>query len=369
MSNETIRSYLRLTLADGVGPKTLLRLREAFGSIAAAGEASAGAWRSVKGIGPKTAQALAAVTDEMIDEELALAESHGARILCIDDEAYPRALASIANPPAVLYVRGRLEPADAVAVGIVGSRRCTHYGAEQAERFGAALGRAGVSVVSGGARGIDTAAHRGCLAAGGRTIAVMGCGLASTYPPENRDLFDAIAAEDRGALISELSMRTAVLAGNFPMRNRIISGLSLATLVVEAALPSGALITAREAAEQGREVLAVPGRVDSPLSAGTHQLLRDGAALAADVDDVLHVLGEVGQAVSIPDAPPAPAEPGNLTAAEQTLWDALGDGALSVDDLAGRTGLAVGEVTSAMTMLVLKRAVVQRPGNLFERKR
>ncbi|MCD4823317.1 MAG: DNA-processing protein DprA [Phycisphaerae bacterium] len=367
---QTVRSYLRLTLADGIGTKTFHRLVEAFGDAAAAGEAGPVAWRGLKGIGPKAIAALQAVTDETIDEELAEARRLGAEILCLEDEAYPAALKNIFDPPPVLYVRGRLEPNDASAVGVVGSRRCTHYGMEQADRFGGLLGRAGMTVVSGGARGIDTAAHRGTLAAGGRTLAVMGCGLGHTYPPENEKLFEQIVAEDRGALISELPVRTAVLSGNFPTRNRIISGMSLGTLVVEAAVPSGALITARVAAEQGREVFAMPGRVDSPLSAGTNQLLRDGAHLAADLDDILGPLGEAGAAFSESpaDAVELPA-PAGLTEIEQKLYDALAIGALSMDDLIRRTEQETGPAAAAMTMLVLKGAVAQKPGNVFARKR
>ena len=268
----------------------------------------------------------------------------------------------------MLYVRGRLEPNDAVALGVVGSRRCTHYGAEQSERFGALLGRAGFTVVSGGARGIDTAAHRGALAAGGRTIVVCGCGLSTSYPPENEKFFDKIVAEDRGALVSELPMKVAVMGGNFPMRNRIISGLSLGVLVVEAALPSGALITARQAAEQGKEVFAVPGRVDSPLSAGTNQLLRDGAHLTTDLDDILSPLGEVGAKIRPPEPDVAPV-PIGLDETEQKLFDALANGALSLDELIRRTDVETGPAAAAMTILVIKGAVAQQPGNVFARKR
>ncbi|MBN1556438.1 MAG: DNA-processing protein DprA [Phycisphaerae bacterium] len=366
-ARDCIRAYLRLALAEGVGPKTFQRMTEAFGGVEQAVAASPGAWKRVEGVGPKKLDALLAVTEDQIDEELTEAGRLGVRIFCLDDDDYPAVLKQTSNPPPLLYIRGRLEPADAVALGVVGSRRCTHYGAEQAERFGGLLGRAGLTVISGGARGVDTAAHTGALRAGGRTVAVMGCGLSTHYPPENEKLFEKIVAEDRGALLSELPMKTAVLAGNFPTRNRIISGLSLGVLVVEAALPSGALITAREAAEQGREIFAVPGKVDSPMSAGTHQLLRDGAHLAADLDDILGPLGDVGRKIHPPE-PDAKAIPTGLDDMETLLIQALAEGPRHLDDLVHYTGVETGKAAAAMTMLVLKGAVKQQPGNVFARK-
>jgi DNA processing protein len=269
----------------------------------------------------------------------------------------------------VLYVRGALEPADAVAMAMVGSRRCTHYGLEQAERFGGLLGRAGFTVVSGGARGIDTAAHRGALSAGGRTIAVMGCGLQHVYPPENVDLFERIIGEGRGALVSTLPMATGVQSQNFPARNRIISGLSQGVLVVEAARKSGSLITAGQAAEQGRIIFAVPGRVDSPFSQGTNGLIRDGAILVQDLDDILEHLGQLGtvladEPTSRPPAPPMP----NLDDAERAILAAFEGRAMGLDQLATATGLATHRVVASMTMLAIKGLVAQRPGNTFERK-
>ena len=363
---DKIRAYLKLTLAEGIGAKIFSLLVEAFGSAEEAGLASGGAMGRIHGIGPKKVQALQAVTEAMIDDELAWVDKLGAAIICLGDDAYPKALQTIYDPPPLLYVQGKLLPEDAVALAVVGSRRCTHYGLEQAERFGALLGRAGFTVVSGGARGIDTAAHRGSLAAGGRTVAVMGCGLAEIYPPENAKLFERIIASGRGAVISELSMRTAVLAGNFPVRNRIVSGLSLGTLVIEAALPSGALITARVAAEQGRDVFALPGRVDSPLSAGTHKLLRDGAHLTVDLDDILSPLGEVGEKIQ-PDEPLFQTQPG-LAGDELAIFQALANGPKSLDELVQQTGLDTGQAASCMTMLVIKGALIQQPGNVFARK-
>jgi len=363
------RATVQLHLAAGVGAVTFGRLVDRFGDAGAVLAASRRELLSVAGVGEKTAQAVSEVTHEMVDDEFAEAEARGAAIVCLSDEAYPPALKTIPDPPPVLYVRGQIEPTDAVAVGIVGSRRCTHYGMEQAQRFGELLGRAGFTVVSGGARGIDTAAHRGTLAAGGRTIAVMGCGLSETYPRENRKLFDRIVADGQGAIVSELPMKTAVLAGNFPTRNRIISALSLGVLVVEAARRSGSLITAREAAEQGREVFALPGRVDSPLSQGTNGLIRDGAILVQGLEDMLEHLGEVGAKMTVEQPSVAEAILPGLSEAEQTLIAALKDGPMSLDELVRRTEIASGQVASSMTMLVLKGAVAQQPGNVFARKR
>jgi len=363
-----VRAYLRLHLAEGIGAVTFKKLTEAFGSVAAAAAAGPGRWRQVEGVGPKKIEALGEVTDELIDAELEQAHQRDATILCLEDEAYPAALKTIHDPPPVLYVLGRLRDTDAVAMGVVGSRRCTIYGAEQGERFGQLLGRAGFTVVSGGARGIDTAAHRGALAAGGRTVAVMGCGLATFYPAENAKLFQRIVDEDAGAIVSEIPMGRAVESRNFPKRNRIISGLALGVLIVEAAKRSGSLITAREANEQGRAVFALPGRVDSPLSFGTNALIRDGVTLVQNLDDILDQLGDVGEKMAIAEAPDA-AIPAGLTDSEQQLITALGAGERSLDELVRATDIPSGPAASALTMLVLKGLVVQRPGNVFARKR
>ena len=361
-----LRQTLRLWLAEGVGAVLFRRMVDAFGTAGEALRAGKSGLKSVQGVGAKTAEAIGAVTDADVDEELAEVEKAGVHVMDAASEAYPAALKTLHDYPPLLYVMGRLEPTDAVAMGVVGSRRCTHYGMEQAGRFGQLLGRAGFTVVSGGARGIDTAAHRGALAGEGRTIAVMGCGLSALYPRENAELFQQIAAAGRGAIVSELPMRTAVLSGNFPTRNRIISGLSLGVLVVEAAKRSGSLITAREAAEQGREVFALPGPVGSPLSYGTNELIRDGAVLVQGLDDILEHLGEVGAKMGVEEA--APTVPPGLNETETALHALLSEGPLTVDDLVRRSGLDSPQVTSAMTMLVLKGAVSQQPGNVFSKK-
>jgi len=367
MTDESqLRAYLRLHLSDGLGPVLFRRLIDRFGSPQGVLSADREQWRAVEGVGPKLAEAIAGVTAEQVDAELTAAGERGARIVCECDEDYPPGLKEIFERPPVLYVRGRLAKTDAIALGIVGARRCTHYGLEQSERFAELLARAGVTVVSGGARGIDAAAHRGALNGGGRTIAVMGCGLGMCYPQENEKLFERIVSEDGGALVSELPMATGVQGCNFPRRNRMISGLSLGVLVIEAARRSGALITAREAAEQGREVFAVPGRTDSPMSQGTNELIRDGAILASNLEDILEHLGEVGAKLTVDDgAGDAFEAPPGLTEVEQKLVEKLREGSLELDALVRRSGLPSAEVVSAMTMLVLKGVVSQRAGNVF----
>jgi len=367
-SSEIVRSYLRLTLADGVGAVTFGKLIDAFGDPMSAIEAGPGAWRGVDGVGPKKVAAITDVSDELVDREIDEARRRGVRIVCLDDDSYPAGLKKIYDPPPVLYVWGELTRADVIALGVVGARRCTHYGLEQADRFGRMLGRAGFTVVSGGARGIDTACHRGSLSAGGRTVAVMGCGLGQFYPPENAELFERIVADGVGALVSEIPMLRGVESRNFPKRNRIISGLSLGVLIVEAARKSGSLITARQAAEQGREVFALPGRVDSPMSHGTNALIRDGAILVQGLDDMLEHLGHVGGPMSVEEEP-APVNYGNLEPNEKLIVEALSQGSMSLDEITQRTNLNAGVAAGAMTMLVLKGLVAQKPGNVFVLKR
>ncbi|MCD6364247.1 MAG: DNA-processing protein DprA [Planctomycetes bacterium] len=370
LGDELLRMYLRLHLAENIGSIGFRRLLDAFGGIEKFWSAGPAQWRQVSGVGEAKAAAIAAVTHQQVDEELSEAASRDVKIFCPLDEGYPAALKAIHDPPPVLYVRGELEAADAMAMAVVGARRCTHYGLEQAERFGQLLARAAFTVVSGGARGIDTAAHRGALAASGRTIAVMGCGLSTTYPQENADLFERIIAERRGAVVSELPMRTAVLAGNFPTRNRIISGLSLGVLVVEAARRSGSLITARIADEQGRNVFAVPGRVDSPMSWGVNELIRDGAVLVQNLDDILGDMGRVGEQMACEEpADDIAAVPAGLDETQSKLITTLGRDERSLDELVRATDIPSGRAASAMTMLVLRGLIEQRPGNVFARKR
>ncbi|MGP1310643.1 MAG: DNA-processing protein DprA, partial [Phycisphaerales bacterium] len=272
---------LRLTLVDGMGPVTVERALVAFGSPRAVLHASVRDLTNLHGVGERKAEAIRRGLDRVDDAlraELETAHTLGVSIVAKGEDAYPPLLAHAPAAPVVLYARGALDPKrDLFSVGVVGSRRATHYGMEQTSRFSLALAQHGLTIVSGGARGVDTAAHRAALSAPeGRTVAVLGCGLAQCYPPENAQLFDEIVARG-GAILSELPLRTGPNAENFPARNRIISGMALGVLVIEAPAKSGALITARYAAEdQGREVLAIPGRVDSPASEGANQLIKSG---------------------------------------------------------------------------------------------
>jgi DNA processing protein len=377
--------YLQLALTEGIGPILAQRLIESAGSAQAACAANLRHLSQVEGIGTKTSQAIyqgLREAEATAAAELDRATQLGVTLLCRDDDRYPVLLRSIPDPPLVLYVRGALEDRDLNAFAIVGSRRCSFYGREQAERFAALIAGAGFTIVSGGARGTDSAAHRGALShPQGRTIAVLGSGVDIPYPPENEPLFDQIAA-GRGAVISEYPLGTPPLADNFPRRNRIISGLSRGVLVTEAAQRSGALITARQAADDhGRPVFALPGKVDNPMSAGPHQLLRDGAVLAANLDDILNNLGPLpAEAHDLPPianiptpAAAAPAEPtpiASLTDRQQKILDQLRPGdSLSVDQIIETAGLEAPVVLQELTFMTLKGLVKRVDGQTFARKR
>lgn len=369
------RDLLALTLLPGLGPILVARLLHAFGEPRAVLDAPQQALRQIRGIRDSTVSEIVAARreiDRLLDEELDAVERAGVRLVNLMDVEYPELLRSIPNPPPLLYVRGRLDAAaDRYPVAIVGSRRCSHYGLEQSERFAGVLARAGLTVVSGGARGIDTAAHRGALRHGGRTIAVLGCGLSMIYPPENHEMFDRMIAEDQGAVVSELPMRTQPDSKNFPSRNRIISGLSLGVLVIEAGAKSGSLITARLAAEDhNREVMALPGRVDAESSRGSNDLIKSGgAALVTDPADVIAVLESAARhahmgthefrfaspsaanADSNPFDGTEPKQPSRcVSEAQQLVLKAIGDGA-TVDDLVEATGMPVGRLRAEITML------------------
>ena len=383
MSLDRVDAWLLLALTPGLGPTLTRRCVETLGSPQAVVDASATQLAGVEGIGRRTADTLAAGlartrSDHALDREKQLIAEHGVTLLPFDDPAYPGLLQHIPDPPPLLYLRGRLLPDDAVAIGVVGSRKCTAYGREQADRLSALCCGVGLTVVSGGAYGIDTAAHHAALRVGGRTIAVLGSGLAKPYPAPNRELFDRIV-DSGGAVVSELPMNTPPTAEQFPRRNRIISGLSLGILVIEAARRSGALITARLAAEEhGREVLAVPGRVDSPASDGCHDLIRKGhAALATNLEDILDSLGETGTMlragrVSL-DATAKPGVPvpveaaraSTLSESQQRILQVLAE-PLMLDQLVQATGLPVPILQADLTVMQI-RSLVRREGTRYRR--
>ena len=370
MDHEDRLAALRLHLVTGIGPRLFAALTEHFGSARAAAEASAGALAQVRGIGSDSAARMREGLGQADPEaEFEKARAYGVNIYIRGDPEYPIALTYLTDAPPVLYVKGTVVAEDAQAMGVVGMRKCSLYGEDQAQRLAGGLARAGFTIVSGLARGIDSAAHKAALAAGGRTLAVLGNGLATVYPPENKQLAAAVAA--RGALISEFPMDVGPAAENFPSRNRLLAALSLGVIVVEAGKQSGALITARLAAELGKEVFAVPNRVDELGAAGVHALIRDGAKLVESVADVLDEFPDLGVAA------PAGEDAGrqgtlalkaNLSAEEARLVEVLDGEPTPLDVLASRAGIEAAKAAGAMTLLELKGLVRALPGGRFIRR-
>jgi DNA processing protein len=379
-------AMLLLSLTAGLGAVRLDRLLEGCGSARAILGAEAASIARIAQMSASAADAVKRSLDGLLagpelQQQRELMARHGATLVTRCDAGYPRSLLLTPDPPAVLFVKGELREQDALALAIVGSRRCTHYGREQADRFAGMVCQAGMTIVSGGAFGIDAAAHRATLRAGGRTIAVLGNGLAKPYPEEHGELFDQIA-DGHGAVISEFPMQASPRPEHFPLRNRIISGLALGVLVVEAALRSGALITARLAAEDhGREVMAIPGRIDSAASAGCHKMIREGwATLVASPTDVLDCLGEAGQTLkaTMPQDAGEGGKPGSAAAApglfDQTLTpeqrailDAMGK-PVSLDQVIAATQLPVSVVQAQVTLLQMRGMIERREGMLARRR-
>ena len=373
-----IEKWLKLIRADNVGPVTFSKMIKHFGSLDKSLGASVSELAKIDGIGHKSAEQIARSRDKFdATDELKLAEKLGVWIINLEDERYPALLKNIYDPPVVLYIKGSLSTSDDLAIAIVGTRRCSLYGQEQSSRLAYLLGSAGFTICSGMARGIDTAAHQGALSAGGRTIAVQGCGLAKVFPPENKKLFELIAQS--GACISELPLQYEPLSENFPPRNRIIGGLSLGTIVIEAGLYSGALITARAALEYNREVMAVPGKIDSPLSKGSHQLIKEGAKLIESVEDVMEALGYIGEQVQdyVSDAAAKAMEKMDvplfdisrlkLSGDEKTIYDYLGKEPSHIEHIITGTKLTAGSINAGLVSLRLKGLIKQLPGSFFLR--
>jgi DNA processing protein len=353
---------LRLNLVPGIGPRLQQALLEAFGSPAGILAVSIQELQQVDGIGPKLSEAIVARRDPAAaKQELERCRQSGVRLLLKGSADYPRPLAEICDPPPILYCRGQIEPRDELAVAIVGSRRCSVYGRQQAERFASGLARAGITVVSGLARGIDASAHRGALEAGGRTIAVAATGLAQVYPPEHKELAAQIA--EHGAVVCESPLDQEPISGLFPQRNRIISGLSLGVLIIEADRKSGSLHTARHAMEQGREVFALPGRVDSLMSEGCHNLIRDGVPLVRGVDDVLEALGPTIGPVrhSETETVHSPREL-TLSDQERAILNLVTVEPRLIDEVVRESALESSRVLATLTVLEMKRMLRRLPG-------
>jgi len=359
---EPLIYWLGLKTVPGVGNRLFLHLIKHFGGPEKVFSASKRELLHVEGVNDRLASVIQGYkTPKEVQEDQALAKKNGVRIITFSDPNYPTLLRHIHDPPPVLYVCGRLNP-DSLNIAIVGSRNATSYGHTVTERLSGGLARRGFTVVSGMARGIDAAAHIGALAAGGKTIAVLGCGLGTVYPAENKSLFHRIA--ESGAVISEFPFLTPPEAHNFPVRNRIISGLAVGTVIVEATHRSGSLITARLAAEQGREVFAVPGSITSFKSMGTHGLIKQGAKLVEHVDDIVQELN-IAQPLPSMDTREKPTI--SLTPEEKKIIDELSPYPVHIDKLVRHLSLSAAQVSSLLLQLELKGLVTQSPGKLFAR--
>ncbi len=350
-----LRYWVGFNIVRGIGPTRLRALLDYFGDLERAWHASSAELRSA-GLDRRSLENLLAARSALdLDRELERIGAVGAHLLTWESPGYPRLLREIHDPPPVLYVRGTVTEEDAWAVAIVGTRRASTYGREVARRLAAALARSGVTIVSGLARGIDAEAHRAALRAGGRTIAVLGCGIDRVYPPEYRKLAGEIVAQ--GALVSDYPLGTKPEGRNFPPRNRIISGLSLGVLVVEAGARSGALITADYAAEQGRDVFAVPGSILMRGSVGTNALIRDGAKVVLGPEDVLEELNLTMVAEQTEARQVLPADE-----TEAALLAHLSAEPTHVDELRRQMDLPIAQVTSTLALMELKGMVRQVGG-------
>lgn len=351
------RGWLALALVAGVGPAHFQQLLDAFGEPAQILATSPRQLESV--VGPATAQAISqATTNPELQRHLEWLQQPHTHVVTLADASYPELLREIHPPPPILYVLGDPAWLKQPSLAVVGSRNATAQGVRNAEDFAGRISEAGLTIVSGLAAGIDAAAHRGGLQGVGSTVAVVGTGLDRVYPASSRELAHRIA--ERGALVSEFPLGTPVRAGHFPRRNRIISGLSLGCLVVEAALESGSLITARLAGEQGREVFAIPGSIHSPLSRGNHQLIRQGAKLVESAQDILEELAPFVRN----NLPPAAAMIDNDT---DPILTAMSFDPVSIDTLAERTRLTTDALCAMLLTLELDGRVARLPGNLYQR--
>jgi DNA processing protein len=360
-------AFIALNMIEGVGPVRVRQLLEHFGEAPAILSASASQLEQVYGIGPEIADTIAN-WEKTVDltGELKRIEQFGCNIVVQTDENYPELLKQIYDPPTVLYVKGTLLPRDKNSIAMVGSRMTTHYGIEIARKLAYQLAYIGVTVVSGGARGIDTAAHQGALNSKGRTIAVLGTGINLVFPAENAELFERIAAT--GGVISQFPFNRPGDKQTFPIRNRIVAGMTLGTVVVEANLTSGALITANMAVENGRQVFAVPGRIDSPRSKGCHDLIKKGAKLCESAEDILTEFEYLFPSSNRPKSQDQGELPAfALTENEQKIYDLIEKEEKNIDEIIRHSGLAASTVSATLLGLEMKRIIRQLPGKMFVR--
>ena len=350
-----LASWVALSLVPGLGSEGQRSLLRAFGSPAAIFGASAISLRQY--VKPGVAEAIGKGRDEAaLDVFADWLQQAGNDVVTLADSDYPSSLLNIADPPPLLYLKGKRELLNSPALAVVGSRNATAQGLRNAETFSQALGASGLTIVSGMAHGIDAAAHRGGLLNPASSIAVIGTGMDKVYPAANRDLAHLLA--ERGLLVSEFALGTPPLAPNFPRRNRIISGLGLGTLVVEASLQSGSLITARMSLEQGREVFAIPGSIHAPQAKGCHYLIKQGAKLVESGEDVL---------VELPQFLPAPSLPDVAAGDDHALYSYLGFDPVGLDALCLRSGLTIEALSAILLQLELEGRVVSLPGGLYQR--
>jgi len=361
-------ALVALNMIEHVGPVRVRQLLEHFGNPPAILRATRRDLMQVRGIGEDTAESIANWEKNVrLEEELKRITDFGCRIVIQDDPEYPELLREIYDPPVVLYIKGTLLTKDKNSVAMVGSRMTTHYGIEVARKLAYQLAYLGVTVVSGGARGIDSAAHQGAISAKGRTLAVLGTGINLVTPPENLKLFEQVA--ENGALITQFPFNRPGDKQSFPIRNRIVAGMTLGTVVVEANLTSGALITANFAVEYGRQVFAVPGRIDSPRSKGCHDLIKKGAKLCEGAEDILsefeYLFPPTNRAPSAAETGVLPAL--ELSAKEQLVYDTLSTDEISIDDVIRKSGLPTSAASVALLSLEMKRLIRQLPGKMFLR--
>lgn len=363
---EDVFYWLALSLSPGIGSILIKRLLEQFETPEAVFHASKKELLNIEGLGEKAAEAIRrGPLEKAVEKELTLLKKLGGKLITLKDEVYPKRLKDIYDPPALLYVRGELKREDELAIAIVGSRKTSPYGRMVTERISRDLARQGVTIVSGMARGIDAVAHWGALSEGGRTIAVLGCGIDVIYPHENRNLFTKMI--DHGAILSEFPMGSPPEGGHFPKRNRIISGLSMGVVVVQASERSGSLITAGYALEQGREVFAVPGNIGAEGSRGTNQLIKEGAKMVESSEDILEeILPQWrSERETIPEVKDSKRD---LSKEEEILYELLGETPLHIDVIIRESRLDPGKVSSLLLNLELKGLISQWPGKCFSRK-